>query len=283
MAVYPSPVPKRPAERSNRSTVLLPLVDPNVTVALTGSGMQAFSGTVKPDWHIISAQGELLPGQLLTGAESVSEHGEVVPDSTVPLVGADATSAAGTIVATATQPISGSESTLAAGTTVPAFDVSLVGEALTSAAGTLAPEQESNDVTEALTGEASTTAAGDLGPGTALVPNGLSGTCEAGECGLAGTIPCLGEASSSAAGTLVALLSLPLTGEAATGDTGTLTYVETNDKEAALTGEAMQALLSAVGTMGGTYVTGDGSGGGRRTRVYAPRSFVTQYVGPRRR
>lgn len=237
-----------PALSGQESTSALGIAFPDYSRALTGSEITGSAGTITPQatvpfsgqastsasgvmsasgfsvtahlsgQEITSVQGDVDATPILTGLESTSATGTVVPSLDVALTGEGITSANGLMIVEQT-----AEDTFiasASGNTTIAVDVPLVGSAITTAQGTVTL----NDGEQGLTGSVSTS---DIGSVTVDV-----------SCDL------LGQEIASAQQSMGAPGFAALTGQSSTVEQGTL-FTDT-DRTTAITGSAMTAAAGSL-------------------------------------
>jgi hypothetical protein len=125
---------------------------PDVTLGLTGQAINAYAGTVKADWHIVSEQGDVDAAMSvpLVGSASTTAAGTLTPGSDVPLSGSESTGETGEV--SGGQLLSGASSTAEAGTVIQSSTVPVEGSELTGAQGDVTPAS-TNDLEQAITGQ----------------------------------------------------------------------------------------------------------------------------------
>jgi hypothetical protein len=254
----------------------------NGTVALTGSASTLAQGSPALD-----------TSKAATGSEATSEDGDLAPnlfptninfptltlstgtveregggDVTVHISGNEFTAGSG-VVDSGGQPLTGQASTSASGTATPSVTTAISGESMTADIGSITPEQLADDTYIASTAGSTV--------GSMTVPLvGSEATAEQGELIVTGDeeMALAGEEMTSAAGTLTPSVDAAVTGSEFLGEqnaigapgfvalTGSLILVSagdvftTNDRDLALTGEAMTAQDGSCFASPLAFVTG---------------------------
>lgn len=179
----------------------------------------------------------------LTGNQSTSARGIVVPSLSLATTGNQVTASVGTLTASTAinVAITGNAATTAVGIAVPSISLPVTGVQATASSGVVSPD---GSVTLALTGNAATSAVGALTLGITVPITGVQATASSGLVTPPGNVSAAltGVGTTASVGTLTAALSLGITGVAATSAAGTVTPASGN--VVALTGNGA---TSAVG------------------------------------
>lgn len=179
----------------------------------------------------------------LTGNQSTSARGIVVPSLSLATTGNQVTASVGTLTASTAinVAITGNVAATAVGIAVPSISLPVTGVQATASSGIVSPD---GSVTLALTGNVATSAVGALTLGITVPITGVQATASSGLVTPPGNVSAAltGVGTTASVGTLTAALSLGITGVASTSAAGTVTPASGN--VVALTGNGA---TSAVG------------------------------------
>lgn len=230
------------------------IVNPDVTVALTGVGATGSVGSVTPSMSIAltgnagtSAAGTIAPSttRALTGAAGTGSPGSLTSSTALGLTGSNATGAAGTVTLSTDRAITGNAGTTAAGTIAPSITIGTTGVAGTGGVGTVSAQSGGN-VTVALTGAAGTAGVGSIAPATSAALTGIAGTSGIGSLTAAKALGLSGASVTIGLGSLASQRSLVITGVGSIAALGDLTPSLAGNVTVSLTGVSLTASVGSV-------------------------------------